>query len=40
MRAWTYKYANDFNGFLAPQNLDKDTKFITLGQFHREIYGL
>jgi len=29
---------NDFNGFLDPQNLGKDTKFITPGQIQMELY--
>jgi len=28
---------NDFSGFLDPQNLDKDTKFITPGQIQVEV---
>ena len=29
---------NDFNGFLDHKNLGKDTKFITPGQIHMELY--
>jgi len=28
---------NDFSGFLDPQNLDKDSKFITPGQMQMEL---
>jgi len=28
---------NEFSGFLDPQNLDKDTKFITSGQIQVEL---
>jgi len=28
---------NDSSGFLDPQNLDKDTKFITQGQIQVEL---
>ena len=29
---------NDFNGFLDPQNVGKDTKFITPGHIQMELY--
>jgi len=29
---------NDFNGFLDPKNLGKDTKFISPGQIQIELY--
>jgi len=29
---------NDFNGFLDPKYLGKDTKFITPGQIQMELY--
>ena len=29
---------NDFNGFLDPKNLDKDTKFISPGQIQMDLY--
>ena len=29
---------NDFNGFLDPKNLGKDTKVITPGQIQIELY--
>jgi len=28
---------NDFSGFLDPNNLDKNTKFITSGQIQMEL---
>jgi len=40
--AWNYPLLfhseNDFNGFLAPKNVGKDTKFITPGQIQIELY--
>jgi len=29
---------NDFSGFLDPENLDKDTKFIAPGQSQMDLY--
>jgi len=31
---------NDFSGFLDPQNLGKDTKFITPRQMQTELYWM
>jgi len=31
---------NDFNGFLDPKNLGKDTKFITLRQMQMKLYWI
>jgi len=31
---------NDFNEFLDPKNLDKDTKFITPRQMQMELYSM
>ena len=33
-----FHHENDFNGFLDPKNLGKDTKFITPGQIQMELY--
>ena len=33
-----FQTENDFNGFLDPKNLGKDTKFITLRQTQMELH--